>query len=95
LLTVCGNRSIVSHHAGSKAAEFQTALLFAQEYGILAASLEDRPFVPAGSVVLRGAPRDLRAVFRKWDDGMEAGQQGGTEGEKVLGLSAALEALGA
>ena len=50
--------------------------------------------MPAGSVVLRGAPRDLRAVFRKWDEVAGAGQQGKAEAETVLGLTAALEALG-
>lgn len=47
---------------------FCTALLFAQEYGILAAGMEDRPFVPVSTVVLEGVPRDLKFVFRKWED---------------------------
>jgi len=51
--------------------------------------------VPVGTVVLDGAPRDLRAVFRKWNERMgRPRQHGGTEGERVVGLSAALEALG-
>lgn len=54
-----------SRHA---AAAFTTALLFAQDYGILAASLEDRPFVPISTVVVEGAPRDMKACFRHWDD---------------------------
>lgn len=89
-LTISDTHRIVGPQARAKSAEFQTALLFAQEYGILAASLEDRPFVPVGTVVLDGAPRDMKAIFRKWDEGTGSRQQG----EKVVGLSAALEALG-
>ncbi|KAL1839746.1 hypothetical protein VTJ49DRAFT_1212 [Mycothermus thermophilus] len=47
---------------------FRNALDFAQEYAILAAGIEDRPFVPVSTVVLEGIPRDLKAVFRKWSD---------------------------
>ncbi|KAK3065516.1 hypothetical protein LTS18_006227 [Coniosporium uncinatum] len=47
---------------------FTTALLFAQDYGILAASLEDRPFVPVSTVVVEGTPRDMKACFRRWED---------------------------
>ncbi|KAL8705582.1 MAG: hypothetical protein Q9201_001323 [Fulgogasparrea decipioides] len=71
---------------------FRTALLFAQEYAILAASAHDenRPFVPAASVVLLGVGRDvvpegLRMAFRKWDEGK-------VRGCKVLGLAACIEA---
>ncbi|KAK6353051.1 hypothetical protein TWF696_005042 [Orbilia brochopaga] len=59
---------IVGEQAQDKAVEFQHALLFTQEYGIMAASSEDRPFVPAASVVLGGAPKELKAVFRRWED---------------------------
>jgi hypothetical protein len=48
------------------ASAFAAALLFAQAYAILAASEDDRPFVPVTTVVLDGAPRDLRAAFRRW-----------------------------
>lgn len=51
-------------------ASFHNALDFAQEYAILAAGAEDRPFVPVSTVVLEGVPRDLRSVFRKWRDGI-------------------------
>ena len=48
---------------------FRAALLFAQEYGILIASSEDRPFVPAGSVNLgRDAPEGFKRAFRKWEE---------------------------
>lgn len=49
-------------------ASFHNALDFAQEYAILAAGMEDRPFVPVSTVVLEGIPRDLKSVFRKWRD---------------------------
>ena len=54
--------------AQSQYAAYHNALMFAQEYGILAASMEDRPFVPVTSVVLEGIPKDLKSVFRKWTD---------------------------
>ncbi|KAL8715475.1 MAG: hypothetical protein Q9220_000809 [cf. Caloplaca sp. 1 TL-2023] len=53
---------------------FRTALLFAQEYAILAASSaeENRPFVPSVKVVLFGVgredvPEGARMAFRKWE----------------------------
>ena len=71
---------------------FRTALLFAQEYAILAASAHDenRPFVPVSSVVLFGVGRDsvpegLRMAFRKW----EAGK---VRGCRILDLAASIEA---
>ncbi|KAI9690432.1 MAG: hypothetical protein M1822_009395 [Bathelium mastoideum] len=72
-----------------------TALLFAQDYSILAASLEDRPFVPVGNVLMPGFfPRDLKAVFRGWRDSItESFKEGRTEGKKVLGLGAAIAAV--
>ncbi|KAL9103825.1 MAG: hypothetical protein Q9163_001180 [Psora crenata] len=84
------------HRRSSKSASFRAALLFAQEYGILAASVEDRPFVPHSSVVLltkdgkssQEVPEELRWAFRKWDDSR-------VDGCKVLGLSEALEGMGA
>lgn len=59
---------IVGSHAGSSFISFANALNFAQEYAILAAGMEDRPFVPVSTVVLEGVPRDLKRVFRKWDE---------------------------
>jgi hypothetical protein len=61
---------IVGSSAQSQYAAFHNALDFAQEYAILAASIEDRPFVPVSTVVMEGIPRDLKRVFRKWDDGV-------------------------
>ncbi|KAI9668626.1 MAG: hypothetical protein M1831_001065 [Alyxoria varia] len=65
---------------------FASALLFAQEYGILAAGAQDRPFVPVGTVVLQGAPRDLRACFRcGWRTG--DGETGtGQNANKAVGI---------
>ena len=86
-------------HKSSKLATFRTALVFAQEYGILAASAEDRPFVPVASVVIcirnnsgigkdaDEIPEGMRRAFRKWDDSV-IGKC------KVLPLTAALEATG-
>ena len=59
---------IVGARAQSQYASFHNALDFAQEYAILAAGMEDRPFVPISTVVLEGIPRDLKSVFRKWRD---------------------------
>jgi hypothetical protein len=62
--------SIVGALARSQAPAFSTALMFAQEYGILAVSEEDRPFMPVTTIVLEGVPRDMKAVFRHWNDGL-------------------------
>ncbi|KAK0666192.1 hypothetical protein QBC41DRAFT_326366 [Cercophora samala] len=59
---------IVGGKSQAQYAAFHIALDFAQEYAILAAGMEDRPFVPVATVVLEGIPRDLKAVFRKWKD---------------------------
>jgi hypothetical protein len=59
---------IVGANSQSQFSAFNTALHFAQEYGILAAGMEDRPFVPVSTVVLEGVPRDMKKVFRKWKD---------------------------
>lgn len=61
---------IVGREAQSQYTSFHNALDFAQEYAILAAGMEDRPFVPVSTVVLEGIPRDLRSCFRKWQDEM-------------------------
>ena len=60
---------IVGARSQHQYAAFRNALDFAQEYAILAAGMEDRPFVPVSTVVLEGIPRDLKSVFRKWRDG--------------------------
>lgn len=74
--------------------------MFAQEYGILAASAEDRPFVPVSSVVIcsrtrsanveavEAIPEGMRRAFRKWDDAK------GLVECRILSLAAALKATG-
>ncbi|KAK4997738.1 hypothetical protein LTR66_002903 [Elasticomyces elasticus] len=77
------------------------ALLFAQDYAILAASLEDRPSIPKGSVVLSGLPRDVKFLFRQWDDrrgawgtgGIMAGVRNDGNDLRVVALDAALAAV--
>jgi hypothetical protein len=61
---------IVGMRAQSQYASFRNALNFAQEYAILAAGMEDRPFVPISTVVLEGIPRDMKSVFRKWTNSL-------------------------
>lgn len=34
---------------------------------MLAVSVEDRPFMPVSSVILGGAPKEFKALFRTWD----------------------------
>lgn len=59
---------IVGARSQHQYAAFHNALDFAHEYSILAAGMEDRPFVPISTVVLEGIPRDMKSVFRKWVD---------------------------
>lgn len=59
---------LVGARSKAKYPAFRNALDFAQEYAILAAGMEDRPFVPVSTIVLEGIPRDLKACFRKWRD---------------------------
>ena len=86
---------ILGPQSDKHASVLPTALLFAQDYSILAASLEDRPFVPVGNVLMPGFfPRDLKAVFRGWrDEVTESFKEGRKEGKKVLGLGAAIAAV--
>ncbi|KAJ6110959.1 hypothetical protein N7486_003194 [Penicillium sp. IBT 16267x] len=58
---------IVGEQASQKSADFVSALVFAHEYGILAASLQDRPFIPKSFVALGGIPDRCQSAFRKWD----------------------------
>lgn len=88
---------IVGAKAQSQYPAFHYALVFAQEYGILAAGLEDRPFIPISTVVIEGIPRDMKSVFRKWREestptrtqttGLQRGRS-----LRVVPLNAALEA---
>jgi hypothetical protein len=95
--------SIVGPLSSSQSTAFSTALLFAQEYGMLAASLEDRPFIPVATVVLEGVPRDMKAVFRSWKDdyvvggteALMAGKLGRGKSLRIVSLNQALKATGA
>ena len=91
--------SVVGALCQGQHAAFATALLFAQDYGILVASLQDRPFVPKTTVVLEGVPRDMKAAFRRWDDNVVATaalisgrRQRGSGSVKVMDLAAAIAA---
>ncbi|KAL4941749.1 hypothetical protein BDV06DRAFT_175777 [Aspergillus oleicola] len=57
---------IVGDQASNRPAEFASAVVFAHEYGILAASLQDRPFIPKSFISLGGTPEVCRSAFRKW-----------------------------
>lgn len=90
---------IVGSRAQSQYAAFHNALMFAQEYGILAAGMEDRPYVPVTTVVLEGIPKDMKSVFRKWNEELtptiiRPSSPGLSRGRslRVLPLNAALEA---
>ncbi|KAI1121116.1 hypothetical protein F5Y10DRAFT_282727 [Nemania abortiva] len=90
---------VVGARAQAQYASFHNALDFAQEYAILAASVEDRPFVPVSTVVLEGIPRDMKSVFRKWQDtlsptvtNVNTGLKRGRS-LKVVSLGQALQAL--
>ena len=91
---------IVGSASESQYAAFHNALTFAQEYGILAAGMEDRPFVPVTTVVLEGVPKDMKSVFRKWRDALATTVFKSTSGSslqrgrslRVVPLTAALEA---
>lgn len=58
---------IVGDQASNRPAEFASAVVFAHEYGILAVSLQDRPFIPKSYVAIGGLPPSCRSAFRKWD----------------------------
>ncbi|KAE9379087.1 hypothetical protein N431DRAFT_363948 [Stipitochalara longipes BDJ] len=90
---------LVGSMAQSQFSAFQHSLMFAQEYGILAAGMEDRPFLPVTTCVLGGCPKDLRASFRKFQDHLSPTEMKPTgtplqrgRSLRVLPLTAALEA---
>ncbi|KAH0362030.1 hypothetical protein KCU65_g8330, partial [Aureobasidium melanogenum] len=47
---------------------FVQACLFAHDYAILSASLEDRPAIPKARVVLGGLPKEIKVKFRRWEE---------------------------
>lgn len=56
---------------------------------MLTASLGDRPFLPAGTVVLGGVPEGMKFAFRKWD----ARNVSTAKEFKVMSVDAALAAF--
>lgn len=58
---------IIGEQASQKSADFASAVVFAHEYGILATSLQDRPFIPKSFVALGGIPDRCQSAFRKWN----------------------------
>ncbi|KAL5373612.1 hypothetical protein DPSP01_012550 [Paraphaeosphaeria sporulosa] len=89
---IVGPLSRSQHHA------FSTALMFAQEYVILAVTEEDRPIKPPTTILLEGVPRDMRAVFRHWDDsivpaaGLMNGKLGRGKSLRIVSMEKAIEA---
>ena len=86
------------HQKSTESSALRAAMLFAQEYGILAASTEDRPFVPISSVTFcsRNAtggrakglvPEGIVRAFRRWEDRE-------VQDCKIIPLPVALEAMG-
>lgn len=78
---------VVGCQASLRSGEFASALVFAQEYGILAVSLQDRPFIPKTLVSIGGLPGSCRSVFRKWD------KRSWQSPLRLLTLNAAIEAI--
>lgn len=78
---------IIGEQASSRPTELASAIVFAQEYGILAASLQDRPFIPKSFVAIGGVPDSCKTAFRKWDRRTWQSQP------QVLPLNAAIEAI--
>ncbi|KAL1894225.1 hypothetical protein Sste5346_006011 [Sporothrix stenoceras] len=82
---------IVGRQSQTQYSAFRNALDFAQEYAILAAGMEDRPFVPITTVVLEGIPRDLKSVFRKWSDDLSPTRMAATSTPGVTSPSASIK----
>ncbi|KAI9369591.1 hypothetical protein BJX61DRAFT_545447 [Aspergillus egyptiacus] len=78
---------IVGDQASNRPAEFASAVVFAHEYGILAASLQDRPFIPKSFISLGGPPESCRSAFRKWS------QRPLQRPPQVFPLTAAIDAI--
>ena len=72
--------------------------MFAQEYVILAVTEEDRPIKPPTTIVLEGVPRDMKAVFRHWDDALIPaaalmnGKLGRGKSLRIVSMEKAIEA---
>jgi len=87
--------SILGALSADKAKAFAAALLFAQDYGILAASMQDRPFVPDSKVVVRGLTREARMACRGvWEEPCGTGLDDREDEVQTVSLSDAIAALG-
>ncbi|RKF57655.1 putative gelsolin repeat protein [Golovinomyces cichoracearum] len=85
---------LIGSEAQSQYSAFHNALIFVQEYSILAAGMEERPHVPPVKVILSGITRDLKAAFRKWKNGQAPSHQCQSESSLLmLPLTEVLEAL--
>ncbi|EEH50750.1 uncharacterized protein PADG_06829 [Paracoccidioides brasiliensis Pb18] len=80
---------IVGDRANARSAELASALIFTQEYSIMAVSLQDRPFLPRSNVVIHGMAEECKWAFRKWED---RGMLLPGKTPCVIPLSAAIEA---
>jgi hypothetical protein len=65
--TISNFHRIIGEQATQKSADFASAVVFAHEYGILATSLQDRPFIPKSFVALGGVADRCQSAFRKWN----------------------------
>ncbi|PGH11991.1 hypothetical protein AJ79_04578 [Helicocarpus griseus UAMH5409] len=81
---------IVGDRANERSADFASAMIFAQEYSIMAVSLQDRPFLPKCSVVMYGLSDECKLAFRKWDDRAVVTLR---KTPTVIPLNAAIEAI--
>ena len=77
-------------------------LLLASNYAMFTASTGDRPAVPKAFVLLSGVPRDLKMLFRHWDEsnglwgtgGLMAGSQAGRQKDlRIVGLDEVIEVV--
>ena len=81
---------IIGEKASHRTGEFASAVFFAHEYGILATSLQDRPFIPKSFVAIGGIPESCQCLFRKWSDN---GEEDVGRRPKVVPLNDAIEAI--
>ena len=78
---------------------FTQALLFANDYAILAASVEDRMRMPKAEVIFGALPLDAKHIFRFWDEsrglwgsgGLMAGRPHVKDGEDMVSVREALD----
>ncbi|OAL71972.1 hypothetical protein A7D00_4004 [Trichophyton violaceum] len=82
---------IVGDRSNARSAEFASALVFAQEYGILAVSEQDRPFLPKSHVVLEGLPTECKRAFRNWNGRHSPGTLNKTP--VIIPLAVAIDAI--